>query len=122
MNHESPKGRKRERGRRMHILTRSAVPLLLVPLAAMVCGLSGCGDSKTPAADPQPFQAAIAQYLEQNNMAMAVKAIREGPFVEGKTAQLTASLTHATLGGPAVTWQFRFTQNPDGTWKAVSHK
>ena len=55
-------------------------------------------------------------------MAMALKEIKEGPTVEGKTAQLKASLTHATLVGPAVTWQFRFSQNPDGTWKAVSHK
>jgi hypothetical protein len=55
-------------------------------------------------------------------MAMALKEIKEGPTVEGTTATLTASLTHATLGGPAVTWQFRFEQSADGTWKAVSHK
>jgi len=23
---------------------------------------------------------------------------------------------------PVVTWQFRFAQEPDGTWKAVSHR
>ena len=106
----------------MHILARSTIALLLLALAVIVGGLPGCGKAKPPTADPQPFKAAIARYLDENNMAMALKEIREGPFVEGKTARLTASLTHATLGGPAVTWEFRFTQNPDGTWKAVSHK
>lgn len=72
--------------------------------------------------DTQPFEVAIAQYLKQNNMAMAMKEIKEGPVVKGKTARLTASLTHETLGGPAVAWQFRFAHEPDGTWKAVSHK
>ena len=65
---------------------------------------------------------AIAQYLDRNNMAMALKEIKAGPTIEGKTATLTASLQHASLPGPAVTWQFRFEQNPDGTWNAVSHK
>ena len=106
----------------MHVPTRSATPLTVVLIAVMACFLAGCGKSKSPAADPQPFKVAIAQYLEQNNMAMALKEIKEGPIVEDKTARLTASLTHATLSGPAVIWQFRFTQNPDGTWKAVSHK
>ncbi len=106
----------------MHNLMQSKISLLLVALAVIVCALPGCGKSKAPTADPQPFKAAIAQYLEENSMAMALKEIREGPFVEGRTARLTASLTHATLGGPAVIWQFRFTQNADGTWKALGHK
>jgi hypothetical protein len=55
-------------------------------------------------------------------MAMALKEVKEGPTVQDKTATLTASLTHAQLGGPAVTWQIRFEQNPDGSWKAVGHK
>ncbi len=101
------------------MLNRTLVCALLI---VIVVGLPGCGKPKPPTADPQPFKAAIARYLDENNMAMAVKGVQEGPFVEGKTAWLTASLTHATLGGAAVTWEFRFTQNPDGTWKAVSHK
>jgi len=55
-------------------------------------------------------------------MAMALTEIKEGPDVQDRTATLTASLTHATLGGPAVTWQFRFEKNADGSWKAVGHK
>ena len=106
----------------MPILTRSAVSLPVVILAVLVGAMAGCGKPDTSAVDTQPFEVAIAQYLEQNNMAMALKEIKEGPVVEDKTARLTASLTHETLGGPAVTWQFRFAQNPDGTWKAVSHK
>ncbi len=44
------------------------------------------------------------------------------PVVKDDSATLTASLTHAALGGPAVTWQFRFEKTPDGAWKAVSYK
>jgi len=92
-------------------------------LAALLasCVLAGCGEPESTV-DPAPFESAIAQYLDQNNMAMAVKEVKEGPTVEGDTASLVASLTHAELGGPAVTWEFQFERNPDGTWMAVSHK
>jgi len=82
----------------------------------------GCGGKPTATVAPEPFKKAIAEYLERNNMAMALKEIKEGPAVEDKTATLTASLTHATLSGPAVTWQFRFEKAADGSWKAVSHR
>jgi hypothetical protein len=91
-------------------------------LALFVCLSQGSGKSDSPTPDPDPFKAAVAQYLEQNNMAMALKQIKDGPTIEGKTATLTASLQHATIPGPAVTWTFRFEQNADGTWNAVSHK
>ena len=93
-----------------------------VLLALLVCLSQGCGKPESPTVAPQPFKAAVAKYLEQNNMAMALKTIKAGPTVEGKTATLTASLQHAIIPGPAVTWTFRFEQNPDGTWNAVSHK
>jgi hypothetical protein len=99
-----------------HVLRR------FVLLALLVCLLLGCGKSESPTADPEPFKAAVAQYLERNNMAMTLKAIKAGPTIEGKTATLTASLQHATIPGPAVTWTFRFEQNADGNWSAVSHK
>jgi hypothetical protein len=90
---------------------------------ALLPGLiAGCGRTNPPAADPQPFKTAIAEYLERNNMAMAVKEVKEGPTIEGDTARLRASLTHATMGGPSVTWEFRFQKGPDGKWKAVEHK
>jgi ABC-type transporter MlaC component len=82
----------------------------------------GCGRKDATPADPAPFKKAIAEYLERNNMAMALKEIKEGPTVQDKTATLTASLTHAALGGPAVTWQIRFEKNADGSWKAIGHK
>ena len=72
--------------------------------------------------DPAPFESAIAQYLERNNMAMAVKAVKEGPTVSGDTATLVASLTHAELGGPSVVWKFSFEKNADGSWSAVRHE
>ena len=93
-----------------------------VLLALFACLIQGCGKSESPTVAPQPFKAAVAQYLERNNMAMALKQIKAGPTIEGKTATLTASLQHATIPGPAVTWTFRFEQNADGTWNAVSHK
>ena len=93
-----------------------------VLLALFVCLAQGCGKSDSPTADPEPFKAAVARYLEQNNMAMALKQIKVGPTIEGKTATLTASLQHATITGPAVTWTFRFEQDADGSWNAVSHK
>jgi hypothetical protein len=95
---------------------------VLVLLVALACLLTGCGRSAAPSVDPQPFEAAVARYLDQNNMAMALKDIKAGPIIEGQTATLTASLHHATMRGPAVTWTFRFEQDADGTWKAVSHK
>lgn len=55
-------------------------------------------------------------------MAMALKEIKEGPTVENNTATLKASLTHAALSGPAVTWEIRFEKGADGSWKAVSHR
>lgn len=91
-------------------------------LAALACLAAGCGKSAAPIVDSQPFEVAIARYLDQNNMGVALKDIKAGPTVEGQTATLTASLHHATMGGPAVTWTFRFEQHADGTWKAVSHK
>jgi hypothetical protein len=93
-----------------------------VLLAALVCFTAGCDKSAAPDVDPQPFEAAIARYLDQNNMGVALKDIKAGPTIEGQTATLTASLHHATMGGPAVTWTFRFEQDAGGTWKAVSHK
>jgi len=94
-----------------------AVLLLCFPL----CLLGGCG-SDEPAVDPAPFQAAISEYLRQKNMAMAVKQIKEGPTVSGDTATLSASLFHAELQGPTVTWQFSFKRTAGGGWRVVSHK
>ena len=93
-----------------------------VLLALLVCVSQGCGKSESPSVDPRPFKAAVARYLEQNNMAMALKEIKAGPTIGGRTATLAASLRHATIPGPAVTWTFRLEQNADGTWKAVRHK
>ena len=93
-----------------------------VLLALLVCVSQGCCKSESSSVDPRPFKAAVARYLEQNNMAMAWKGIKAGPTIEGRTATLAASLQHATIPGPAVTWTFRLEQDADGTWKAVSHK
>ena len=96
--------------------------LLQAALLALACAwLVGCGEAESTV-DSAPFESAIANYLDQNNMGMAVKEVKEGPTVTGETAILVASLTRADVGGPSVTWTFRFEKNPDGTWKAVSHE
>jgi hypothetical protein len=73
-------------------------------LTALAYLSAGCGKSAAPVVDSQPFEAAVARYLDQNNMGVALKDIKAGPTVEGQTATLTASLHHATMGGPVVTW------------------
>jgi hypothetical protein len=103
-------------------LTLRPLGIVAILLGVFFGAMVGCGTKKGPAVDVEPFKKAIAEYLQRNNMAMALKEVKEGPTVQDKTATLTASLTHAQLGGPAVTWQIRFEQNPDGSWKAVGHK
>jgi hypothetical protein len=73
----------------------------LILLAALACLLAGCGKSEAPGVDPQPFEAAVAWYLDQNNMGVPLKDIKAGPTVEGQTATLIASLHHATTADVA---------------------
>ncbi len=106
----------------MNALLKRATPCLAAVGAVVLLLAPGCGKTEKANASPEPFKKAIAEYLERNNMAMALKEIKAGPTVKDKSATLTASLTHATLSGPAVTWQIQFEKSPDGAWKAVSHK
>ena len=94
---------------------------LLLPLVVLVACLSGCGGADQPAVDTGPFEEAVGRYLEENNMALAIKEVKAGPVVEGARATMTASLTHAELGGPSVTWHFEFEKSEGGPWKAVGH-
>jgi hypothetical protein len=96
-------------------------------LAAVVSGcllvsLLGCGGAAGPAVDSGPFEAAVVKYLDEHNMALAIKEVKAGPVVDGETATMTASLTHAELGGAAVTWDFEFEKAGEGGWKAVRHE
>ncbi len=84
--------------------------------------LSGCGESAGPTVDSTPFEEAVATYLDEHNMALAIKDVKDGPIVDGASATMTTSLTHAELGGAAVTWQFEFEKGENGTWKAVRHQ
>jgi hypothetical protein len=88
-------------------------------LSAILCTLAGCGQA-TSQIDDAPFRQAIEVYLESNNMALAIKEVKQGPIVDGQTAQLQASMTHETLGGPSVTWTFYFEQTGDD-WRVTSH-
>ena len=79
------------------------VPAAVSVLFAVVIwsSLPGCGTSDSHV-DSAPFEAAVAQYLARNDMAMRLKEIREGPSVDGNQATMTASMTHRELGGPSV--------------------
>jgi len=108
----------------MNASNRRTIILHVARLALLVALVAGCGKSspKEAAVDVEPFKKAIAEYLERNNMAMAVKEMKEGPVVTGAKATLTASLAHATMGGPTVTWEFTLEKGGTGAWKVVSRK
>jgi hypothetical protein len=81
---------------------------------------TGCSDAG-PAVDPAPFEAAVATYLKENDMAMRLKEVREGPTISGDHATMKASLTHKELGGPSVVWTIEFEKAGENSWRAVSH-
>lgn len=95
-------------------------PLMLILAATWLVASSGCGQ-KEQVEDPAPFLQAVTVYLQKNDMALKVKTIRSGPTVKENQAQMTAALTHAELGGPAVTWELQFVRQSDGTWQVTSH-
>ena len=92
--------------------------------ALSFCCLAGCGGSGEPSAteDPAPFLQAVEKYLDQNNMAMSVKKVKAGPTVDGNTATLTASLTRSEVGGPSVTWSFKFEKDSQGVWNTTGYE
>jgi hypothetical protein len=92
-----------------------------VIIGLVVVGVLGCG-GKSASVDATPFRQAIDEYLRDNNMALAIKAIKTGPTMDGDTAHLTASLVHEELSGPSVTWSFHFEQQQDGEWTVVRHE
>ncbi len=71
--------------------------------------------------DPAPFEAAVAEYLKSNDMALRLKEIREGPTVQADKATMAASMTHRELGGPSVVWSFEFRREEGDAWTVVSH-
>ena len=99
-----------------------ALPTAVFVVFAVVIwsSLPGCGASDSHV-DSAPFEAAVAQYLARNDMAMRLKEIREGPAVDGNQATMTASMTHRDLGGPSVVWTFQFERADDQAWTVTSY-
>lgn len=97
---------------------RSTIPVIMASVLTVVLG---CGEEPAPV-DATPFRQAIDEYLDGNNMALAIKAVKEGPTISGDTAQLSASLTHQELGGPSVIWSFHFERGQNGKWSVVRHE
>jgi hypothetical protein len=89
-------------------------------VGAVCCVAAGCGQAASEI-DDAPFRQAIEAYLQSNNMALAIKEVKRGPIVDGQSAELQASMTHETLGGPSVTWTFHFQQEGDA-WRVTSHE
>jgi len=81
----------------------------------------GCGSPEAQM-DDEPFRQAIGRYVEPRNMAMKIKEVKQGPVVDGDSATLTASMTHAELGGASVTWVFQFAKQSNGAWQVTSHQ
>jgi len=108
----------------MNASNRSAIIFHIAGLALLLALVAGCGKSKSKegTGEIEPLKKAIAEYLERNNMAMALKEVKYGAVIKEKTATLTASLTHATMGGPAVTWEFTFEKRDQGSWRVLGHK
>ena len=69
-------------------------------LALLICLSQGCGKSDSPTAAPEPFKAAVAQYLDQNNMAMALKQIKAGPPIEGTPPRSRLRFSMRQFRGP----------------------
>ncbi len=107
--------------RKSNVVLRTIGNLLLLTCAgAWLASQAGCSRQK-PASDPAPFLQAVDNYLQTNHMELKVKEVKAGPVVEHDQATMTASLTHAELGGPAVTWNLKFKRLSDGTWQVIEH-
>ncbi len=66
-------------------LSRVVAPIVI--LAVLMCCLTGCSEPASTV-DPAPFEAAVADYLTKNDMALRLKAIRQGPTVDGGQATM----------------------------------
>ena len=93
----------------------------LLIACVLLAAVAGCSKKAATNADPEPFKKALAAYCDRNNMAMALKEIKSGPEVSGTTATVTASMTHAQMSGPSVTWTITFEKDATGAWKATKH-
>jgi len=102
---------------------RIAIPAaIVVILAAVAFCLLGRGGTGGATADTAPFEAAIAQYLEDKNMGMKVTEFRSLD-VEGSAAHAVCRMMEQSgLHNVKVTWQFEFERKADGTWVALSHQ
>jgi hypothetical protein len=93
----------------------------LLIVCVLLAVVAGCSKKAANSVDPEPFKKAVAAYCDRNNMAMALKEVKSGPEVSGTTATMTASMTHAQMGGPSVTWTITFEKDAAGAWKATKH-
>ena len=101
----------------IELIQRSEILVCLCLTAVLV----GCAKQASQV-DDAPFREAIERYLQESNMALAIKEIKSGPTIDGSNAALSASLTHDQLGGPSVTWDFQFARQPDGNWSVTGHQ
>src|SRR5687767_14545115 len=101
---------------------RTLPPPILNSVRLSLLLLMAACNGPSSAVDDTPFRAAVASYLQSNNMAMKIKEVKEGPVIDGNTATLTASMTHEQLSGPSVTWKLQFAKQSDRSWQVTRHE
>jgi hypothetical protein len=90
-------------------------------LLSAVVLLAGCGGGGSDV-DLTVFEGPINSYLDNGNMDMKVKSVKEAAVTD-KTAKVKASLVlkEEDTASLAVRWTFDCEQDDKGAWKVVSH-
>ncbi|MFO8006539.1 MAG: hypothetical protein R6V05_02265 [Candidatus Brocadiia bacterium] len=104
----------------MRIAAVAIVVLVVVVGAVLLLGGGGEGPGVQ---QTEPFAAAIAEYLSDNNMGMKVAEF-ESLDVGSAKATATCKMQEASglYEGMAVRWQFTFRRGDGGQWQVVEHE
>jgi len=90
-------------------------------LAALLVPGAGCGGTGTSPADPEPFVAAVHDYLDTHHMDLRVAAVKS-LTVTGDRATAEMAMEHADgMVGVKVRWRFEFTRTDRG-WTVTRHE
>ncbi len=98
---------------------------IIASLTALAVGIAlccaGCREKTAPnPVDSQPFEAAIVDYLHNNNYGMKIASVRSIDQ-NGNTATVVCKMQEAEgTYGLNVTWQFSF-HRLDGQWHVDSY-
>ncbi len=101
----------------------AAIAVVVLAAVLGVALLLTGGGHETVAEQTEPFAAAIAEYLTDNNMGMKVAEF-DSLDVGPSEATATCKMKEASglYEGMAVRWQFVFRRADDGRWEVASHE